>query len=452
MGLEGGSVTIRTRIGDNATNIGKASSQIKRIRSVPDAATFAIPVIYYYHQRRKRTHHMEASREVLAHHCAAVFRARYNSAPECIVSAPGRVNLIGEHTDYNDGFVLPAAINRCIVIAASARNDQNLVIHAENLNSTIMLSLGDLTPRRSGAWSNYVGGVAMLLQQRGARLRGASMVIHGNIPRGSGLSSSAALEVASAYALMALNDLDIPELDVIRLCQRAENEFVGVKCGIMDQFISCLGRKDHALRIDCRSLEYLHVPFPGGVRLLVCDTGVKRALASSEYNRRREECSEGVRQLGASLPDIRMLRDVSPAELERYSSALDPVVHRRCRHVVTENARVEQSVAALADGKLAEFGRLMVDSHLSLRDDYEVSCSELDTVVKICTGCEGVLGARMTGAGFGGCAICLVNEDSAENVIARLQKEYPELTGRTPGILLCSFEDGVSVEHPSPAR
>ncbi len=390
---------------------------------------------------------MEDSREVLAHHSAAVFRARYNSAPDCIVSAPGRVNLIGEHTDYNDGFVLPAAINRCTVIAASPRDDQNLVIHAEDLKSTMMLSLGDLTPRKNGAWSNYVAGVALLLQQRGAQLRGASMVIHGDIPRGSGLSSSAALEVASAYALMTLSDLDIPELEVIRLCQRAENEFVGVKCGIMDQFISCLGRKDHALRIDCRSLEYVRVPFPAGVRLLVCNTGVKRALASSEYNHRREECSEGVRKLAAFLPGIRMLRDVTPAQLERYASALDPVVHRRCRHVVTENARVEFSVAALKDGRLADFGRLMIESHMSLRDDYEVSCAELDAAVEICTGCEGVLGARMTGAGFGGCAICLVNEDSANAVIARLQREYPERTGRTPGILLCTLEDGVSVHR-----
>jgi galactokinase len=390
---------------------------------------------------------MEDSREVLAHRSAAVFRARFNSAPDCVVSAPGRVNLIGEHTDYNDGFVLPAAINRCTVIAASPRDDQNLVIHAEDLKSTMMLSLGDLTPRKNGAWSNYVAGVALLLQQRGARLRGASMVIHGNIPRGSGLSSSAALEVASAYALMTLSDLDIPELEVIRLCQRAENEFVGVKCGIMDQFISCLGRKDHALRIDCRSLEYVRVPFPAGVRLLVCDTGVKRALASSEYNHRREECSEGVRKLAAFLPGIRMLRDVTPAQLERYAQALDPVVHRRCRHVVTENARVEASVASLKDGRLADFGRLMIDSHMSLRDDYEVSCAELDAVVEICTGCEGVLGARMTGAGFGGCAICLVNEESANAVIERLQREYPERTERTPGILLCTLEDGVSVHR-----
>jgi galactokinase len=390
---------------------------------------------------------MEDSREVLAHKSAAVFRARYNSAPDCIVSSPGRVNLIGEHTDYNDGFVLPAAINRYTVIAASPRDDQNLVIHAEDLKSTMMLSLRDLNPRRNGAWSNYVAGVAMLLQQRGAALRGASMVIHGNIPRGSGLSSSAALEVASAYALMTLNNLDIPDLDVIRLCQRAENEFVGVKCGIMDQFISCLGRKDHALQIDCRSLEYVHVPFPAGVRLLVCDTGVKRALASSEYNRRRGECSEGVLKLAASLPGIRMLRDVTPADLERYASALDPVVQKRCRHVITENARVVLSVAALKAGRLDDFGKLMIDSHMSLRDDYQVSCAELDAVVEICTGCEGVLGARMTGAGFGGCAICLVKEDSSEAVMAKLHKEYPERTGRTPGILLCTFEDGVSVHR-----
>jgi galactokinase len=270
-------------------------------------------------------------------------------------------------------------------------------------------------------------------------------VIKGDIPRGAGLSSSAALEVASAYAFLTLINDALPEIDVIKLCQKAENDFVGVKCGIMDQFISCLGKKNHALKIDCRSLAYEHVLFPAGVRLIVCDTTVKRALASSEYNRRREECNTGVVAFARHMPEVRKLRDVTLQQLCLYEAELDPVIFRRSRHVIAENDRVERSVTALRDGDLELFGKLMYESHLSLRNDYEVSCSELDTVVDICSAVEGVLGARMTGAGFGGCAICLVREPQSENVIDRLLQEYPERTGKTPGIVSCTFENGAVI-------
>jgi len=362
-----------------------------------------------------------------------------------VVSAPGRVNLIGEHTDYNDGFVLPAAINRTIAIAAGPRPDRNLMIHAENIGATILLDLNDLTPRKVGAWSNYPGGVAYFLQQRGISLRGANLVIKGDIPRGAGLSSSAALEVASAYAFLTLINHTLSEIDVIKICQKAENDFVGVKCGIMDQFISCLGKKDHALKIDCRSLTYEHVPFPPGVRLIVCDTAVKRALASSEYNKRREECNAGVVVFARHMPEVRKLRDVTLPQLRLYETELGPVILRRSRHVITENDRVERSVTALCTGDLELFGQLMYASHFSLRDDYQVSCPELDAVVDICSAVEGVLGARMTGAGFGGCAICLVREPQSEKVIDQLLLEYPRRTGKTPGIVSCTFENGVAV-------
>jgi galactokinase len=374
-----------------------------------------------------------------------IFSSKYGSPPACTVSAPGRVNLIGEHTDYNDGFVLPAAINRTTAIAASPRPDHSLLIHSENLGATMLLDLKDLQPRKTGSWSNYPAGVAHFLLKQGISLRGATMVIKGDIPRGAGLSSSAALEVASAYAFLTLNGVTMPPLDVIKLCQKAENDFVGVKCGIMDQFISCLGKKDHALMIDCRSLDYTHVPFPSAVRLIVCDTGVKRALASSEYNKRREECTAGVQFLATRIPGIRMLRDVTAGHLMEYGELLDPVVLKRCRHVVTENDRVARSVEALRTNDLAQFGNLMYASHASLRDNYEVSCAELDVVVEICSTVDGVLGARMTGAGFGGCAICLVRDQNTDAVIERLQQEYPTRTRKNPGITVCTFEQGVTV-------
>lgn len=391
---------------------------------------------------------MNLSRTELEHDVAEVFASRFGSPPACIASAPGRVNLIGEHTDYNDGFVLPAAINRTTAIAASPRPDHSLLLHAENLGATMLLDLKDLHPRRTGSWSNYPAGVAHFLLESGISLRGATMVIKGDIPRGSGLSSSAALEVASALAFLTLNDVTMPPLEVIRLCQKAENEFVGVQCGIMDQFISTLGKSDHALLIDCRSLEYVHVPFPPGVRLIVCDTGVRRSLATSEYNRRREECAAGVRELASRIPGIRNLRDVTPGHLMEFGDLLDEIVLKRCRHVVTENDRVGRAVEALRAGDLVRFGGLMFASHASLRDDYQVSCRELDAVVEICSAAEGVLGARMTGAGFGGCAICLVGEQSADAVIQRLQRDYPQRTGKTPGITVCTFEQGVSVSIP----
>jgi galactokinase len=388
---------------------------------------------------------LESSRAQLERDVTSLFTAKFNASPFCVVSAPGRVNLIGEHTDYNDGFVLPAAINRATAIAAGPRPDKNLMIHAENIGATILLDLDDLTPRKVGAWSNYPGGVAYFLQQQGLSLRGANLVIKGDIPRGSGLSSSAALEVTSAYTYLTLNCHTLSEIDVIKLCQKAENDFVGVKCGIMDQFISCLGKKDHALKIDCRSLAYEQVPFPSGLRLIVCDTMVRRALASSEYNKRREECTAGVIAFARHFPEVRKLRDVTPKQLSLYESELDPVILRRSRHVITENDRVVRSVKALREGNLELFGELMYASHESLRNDYQVSCPELDAVVEICSTVDGVLGARMTGAGFGGCAICLVRESQTEQVIDRLRREYPQRTGKAPGIVVCTFEDGVAV-------
>jgi galactokinase len=388
---------------------------------------------------------VDTSRADLSRETSEFFDQRFGQAPSCVATAPGRVNLIGEHTDYNDGFVFPAAINRITAVAASPRADRNLLIHAQNLNATMMVSLEDLTPRSNGAWSNYIAGVAHFLRQRGEAIAGANILVNSTVPRGSGLSSSAALEVASAHIFMTLNAVRIPELEVVLLCQKAENDFVGVKCGIMDQFISALGRKGHAMRIDCRSLEFEHVPFPAGVQLIVCDTRVRRALASSEYNRRREECTAGAQALSRYLPALRNLRDVGPEQLETFEQHLEPTIRRRCRHVVRENARVLESVRALNNNDLSRFGALMYESHASLRDDYEVSCRELDAVVEICASSKGVFGARMTGGGFGGSAICLVRDDCVGDVTDRLSTLYLEKTGRKAGILVCTMEDGVTV-------
>jgi galactokinase len=379
----------------------------------------------------------------------AAFREQFGVDPAFVVSAPGRVNLIGEHTDYNDGFVLPVAVSRRTAVAAGSRPDNKLDIAAANLNARLQVSMDDLSSGRTRAWASYVHGVAHLLTARGERLGGANLAIYGNVPRGGGLSSSAALEIAAAYALLALNNISVPAADVIRLCQKAEHDFAGVFCGIMDQFISCLGRKETALFLDCRSLDYRFVPIPPHMRIVVCDTGVKRALAASAYNTRRAECAAGVSALHRVLPNISSLRDVTVEAFRQHEHLLEPTVRKRCKHVVTENARVERAVSDLQNGDLSEFGKLMYDSHLSLQHDYEVSCSELDAVVDICAEEDGVYGARMTGAGFGGCAIALVDADHAHQVAGRLADEYPQKTGKTPKIFICSAEDGVRTRRLS---
>lgn len=378
---------------------------------------------------------------------ALAFKAKFGSPPAYVASAPGRVNLIGEHTDYNNGYVFPVAINRKTVIAASARNDLILALHAHNFNSSVEIPLNNLKRTKEQAWSNYSKGVASVLQGEGKRLQGANLLINSDIPSGAGLSSSAALEMATAYALLALNNITMPPLELIHVCHDAEFEFVGVHCGIMDQFISCLGKKDHALFLDCEFLKYEHVPVPQGCKLVVCDTGVKRNLAASEYNIRRQQCSEGAQQFSYILPSVKTLRDVSVKQFEQHKSTLGDIIRKRCRHVICENDRVLQSIAALKKDDLSEFGKLMYQSHMSLKNDFEVSCAELDTAVDICAEVDGVYGARMTGAGFGGAAICLVKSEQADAVVKRLQVEYPQKTGHKPTIQVCTVEDGARVKQ-----
>jgi galactokinase len=363
------------------------------------------------------------------------------------------VNLIGEHTDYNDGYVLPVAIDRCILMAAAPRPDRQVVLHALDFDQRTEFSLDDIRHDAQHPWSNYQRGVAFFLQERGFELPGMDAVISGDIPIGSGLSSSAAVEVAAAYAWQVLSGFPLSRVELALLCQQAENEFVGIKCGIMDQFISALGQRDHALLIDCRTLEHEVVKLgsiaqrgsvtPVFATIVVCDTMKRRGLVDSEYNARRQECEEGVRLLRKHLPGIKALRDVSPDQFERYQEDLPEVVRRRCRHIVYENERVLQSVKALKGDDLATFGRLMNESHVSLRDDYQVSCRELNVMVEAAWRAEGVYGSRLTGAGFGGCTVSLVAGEAVERFRAHVAAEYQAATGVEPQIYVCAVEDGV---------
>jgi galactokinase len=359
-----------------------------------------------------------------------------------VFRAPGRVNLIGEHTDYNDGFVLPMAIERAVWIAARPRPDRQVRLHALDFNQDDAFSLDSIERSEQASWSDNVRGVAWALEEAGYRLRGMDAVIAGDVPIGAGLSSSAALEVATAMALITLSEVEVDRARLALLCQRAENEFVGMRCGIMDQFVSALGRRSHALLIDCRSLKHRLVPIPAGVEVVIADTGKRRGLVDSEYNLRRAQCEEGVRLLRQVLPDVRALRDVSPADLARFADRLPPDVRRRCQHVVDENARVLEAVAALGAEDVLAFGALMNASHESLRDLYQVSCDELDAMVEVARGLKDCLGARMTGAGFGGCTVNLVRSKSVEEFCRRLAEGYQRWTGLEPAIYVSRPADG----------
>ena len=360
-----------------------------------------------------------------------------------IYRAPGRVNLIGEHTDYNDGFVFPAAIDLFTWVAIAPRDDRVIRLRSTNLDQSAQYNL-DASPRPANhEWSSYVFGVAAVLEQNGQQLKGANLLICGEVPIGAGVSSSAALEVASGFALLANSGLTVDLRKLALACQQAENKFVGVQSGIMDQLASACCAKDHALLLDCRSLEFRNIPLPREIQLVICNTMVKRELASSAYNARRAECDEGVRILAQRFPGIRALRDVTMAQLESCRAALPPVVYKRCRHVASENGRVMSAANALEDNQIDELGKLMAESHHSLRDDYEVSCRELDTMVDLANEVDGVRGARMTGAGFGGCTINLVNSGSVAEFQRHISGEYERRIGIKPDIYVCRAADGV---------
>lgn len=371
----------------------------------------------------------------------AKFREIYGG-PSRVYRAPGRVNLIGEHTDYNDGLVMPAAIQFYIWVAIAPRADRTLRVYSSNYCESVDFDLEEKGPLARHHWSDYVRGVAVALEQAGHRLRGADLLLGGDVPVGSGLSSSAAIEVASAHALLANSGVSVSPVEIARLCQRAENEFVGTRCGIMDQFVSCCGQAGRALLLDCRSLAYRLLPIPPHISLVICNTMMRHELANGEYNTRRAECEEGVQRMSQFLPDILALRDVSMADLENYGHELPHVIYQRCRHVISENARVLETADALERGDLAACGRGMAESHRSLRDDYQVSCAELDLMVKLAQKQAGLYGARMTGGGFGGCTINLVRSDAVAEFQRAVASGYEQETGVRPQIFVSSAAEG----------
>jgi galactokinase len=378
------------------------------------------------------------------------FSASFGGQP-AIFSAPGRVNLIGEHTDYNDGFVMPCAIGFNTRMAISPREDRQLVIQSKQFPEIVRFDLNNLPDRGSGAWFDYVVGVAVILQQQGLPLKGGNLFVDGEVPIGAGLSSSAAIEVASALALTSIAATKLPMEEIAKLCQRSENTFIGARVGIMDQFVSCLGKEGHALFLDCRSLAFKLIPIPAEVRLVISNTMVKHQHAGGEYNRRREECEEGVRVLSQWHPGIRALRDVSIDQLIKHEQDISEIIFRRCRHVVEENARVCDGARLLRIGDLQGFGELMEESHRSLRDLYEVSCRELNIMVEAAEGLPGYYGARMTGGGFGGCTINLVEATCAEAFASEISDRYLRATEIKPAVYICSAAEGARQESETPA-
>jgi len=374
---------------------------------------------------------------------ANVFKDKFNAEKDIIIRAPGRVNLIGEHTDYNDGFVFPVAIDRDIMIAGKRRDDRVMRLYSLDFDSMVEFSLDNIEFDQTSMWSNYPKGVAYFLMEEGYNLSGVDAVITGNIPLAAGLSSSAAMEVATALMFDKLNEFEIPPAQMVLLCQKVENKFVGVNCGIMDQFISRMGEKDHALLLDCRTLDFDLISLNlESIKIVVCNTGKKRGLVDSEYNARRSECEKGVKILEKFLPGIEALRDIELVDLEKYASHMPEITEKRCKYVIKENNRVLESVDALLEKDLVRFGELMNQSHIGLRDEYEVSCPELDAMVEIAWDVSGVVGSRMTGAGFGGCTVSLVIEDALTEFVGRINEEYPKRTGLQHEIYVCKAEDG----------
>ena len=373
------------------------------------------------------------------------FQQVFGSPPEVVVRAPGRVNLIGEHTDYNDGFVLPAAIDRAVTYAGRCRSDRRVRVYSEDFKATVEFDLDDIRKAGENTWSNFLRGVSKFLEADGHHLTGADIAFGGNVPREAGLSSSAAVEVGATAFWNKLLGLGLDPVYAVKLSRRTENEFVGVPCGIMDQFISALGRRDHALFLDCRDLTYRHVPLRSDVKIVVCNSGVKRALAQSEYEVRLKQCREAVAKIAATGRNVKSLRDVTSSDLAAARGAMDSLLWRRAHHVVSENERTLEAVKVLQSGNLERFGELMNQSHESLRDDYEVSSKELDTLVELARRQPGVLGARMTGAGFGGCTVNLVRADAAESFAQAVAKGYQEALSLKAEIYVCQASDGALV-------
>ena len=372
----------------------------------------------------------------------SAFQARFAHRPAIVVRAPGRVNLLGGHTDYNEGYVLPVAVDRAAWVAAAAIDAREVRVRALDLGGDAIFPL-DVIPPSDGGWADYLRGIAWALQKRGLMLVGMEAVLTSDVPVGAGLSSSAAVEVAFAYAWQQLSDFQLDQRDLALVCQQAENGYVGVKCGIMDQMTSALGAEGYALLLDCRTLEAEPVPLPADVTIVVVDTGVRRRLATSEYNVRRAQCEQAVRTLREHLPGIRALRDVSLDDLKRLRAHLPEVIYRRALHAITGNMRVLLAAAALWRGDVVTVGALMKACHASLRDYYEVSSPELDRLAEAACEVAGCYGARLTGAGFGGCIVALVAADAVPDFEAHVSAVYEAAFGHRPVVYVCRSANGV---------
>ena len=372
------------------------------------------------------------------------FTERFGVRPRMIVRAPGRVNLIGEHTDYNEGFVFPIAIDRETFVAARSRPDTIVRTYTSQFGQEDSFDIGQIERSPDHLWANYVRGVVKGIRARDLPITGADLLISSDVPIGSGLSSSASLEVAVGYAMQMLNNINLLGEELALIAQGAENSFVGVQCGIMDQFISALGQENHALLIDCRDLSYRSLPIPPDVRVVVCTSGVHHNLEKSEYNERRAACHEAVRLLKARMPKVSALRDVSPRDLEANADLLPPTILKRARHVVTENERTLNAAAALERADLVSFGRLMNESHVSMRDDYQISVPEIDLLTELACAVPGCYGSRLTGGGFGGSTVSLVTISAVDRFVTEVGTRYKAETGRDADLLVCRPSEGVS--------
>jgi galactokinase len=366
------------------------------------------------------------------------FRIQFQTRPEFVLRAPGRVNLIGEHTDYNDGFVLPMAIDRAIWIAFRPRSDRHVSVHSLDFDQAADFDLDSLTPDEG--WPEYIKGVTHELQVANYKLGGWEGVIAGDIPRGAGLSSSAALELAAARAFAAVSNFEWDAKRMARLAQEAENKWIGVNCGIMDQMVIAIAKEGHALYLDCRSLETQYIPLPKEISVVVLDTSTRRGLVDSVYNERRSQCEAAARFFG-----VKALRDVSVAMFEKQNKTLEDPTRRRARHVITENTRVLQAIDAMGSGNSSELGRLLRESHISLRDDFEVTNAALNQIVETAQEQNGCYGARMTGAGFGGCAVALVEKDKVQAFSWAVLETYRQKSGLEAKVYVCQASAGASL-------
>lgn len=373
----------------------------------------------------------------------SIFQQMFSEKP-IIVRSPGRVNVIGEHTDYNDGFVLPCAIDKAVCVAVSKRDDNLIHLYSVNFNEVFVISLQDIKPTHT--WSTYVLGVVYQLNLRGYKISGLNLVLDGDIPIGAGLSSSAAVECAVVFALNELFQFKIGRMEMVLLAQKAEHTFSGVMCGVMDMFANMFGKKDHVIKLDCRSLSYQYEPLVlEGYKLVLLNTNVKHSLSTSEYNVRRQQCEQGVAWVKAFHPDVKSLRDVTSQMLNDYVFSKDPIIYKRCRFVVEENARLLAACTALEAGDLITLGKKMFETHKGLSQAYEVSCHELDILVDGVKNNPEVLGARMMGGGFGGCTLNIIRDEAVDALVESLSESYHKKTDLVLSHYVVQTEDGTNL-------